>query len=141
MLVAALGRLGPQVSIVNLSLGGFTQDDLPPLPLVNAAGRAAGADAVVAAAGNAGTSRPAWPAALDRVLAVAAVSRVGTGLGAGAVQQLRAVGGRLRLGEPDQHLRRGPTAAAGPADPVFHGFAAWSGTSFATATSPAGWPP
>ena len=60
MLVAALGRLAPQVSVVNLSLGGLHpgrstirchwSTRWPALPATSA---------VVAAAGNAGTSRPA----------------------------------------------------------------------------------
>ncbi len=74
MLVAALGRLAPEVSVVNLSLGGFTLDDQPSLPLANAVAGLPSTTAVVAAAGNAGINRPVWPAALHRVLSVAAVA-------------------------------------------------------------------
>ncbi|HEY0700266.1 MAG TPA: S8/S53 family peptidase, partial [Micromonospora sp.] len=76
MLVAAMGRLG-SVSIVNLSLGYHTLDDVPPLPVANAIAALPPDRAVVASAGNAATSRPAWPAALPQVVAVAAVRRSG----------------------------------------------------------------
>ncbi|MFY1698402.1 MULTISPECIES: S8 family peptidase [unclassified Solwaraspora] len=131
-LVAAIGRLSPEVTIVNLSLGYFTQDDQPPLPLANALAALPATTAVVAAAGNAGTSRPSWPAALDRVLAVAAVEAGGKGP------------------VPASYSSHGPWVAASaygdrtstyvdgqlvlPGQPVlpFQGFAAWAGTSFAT---------
>jgi len=58
--------------VINLSLGGYTQDDTAP-PALSAAIAALGhARAVVAAAGNNGSDRPFWPAALKGVFAVAA---------------------------------------------------------------------
>ncbi|MFY1636497.1 S8 family peptidase [Solwaraspora sp. WMMB335] len=131
-LVAALDRLGTEVAIVNLSLGFFTQDDQAPLPLANALAELPDSVAVVAAAGNAGTTRRSWPAALDGVLAVAAVASGDNGP------------------VPASYSSHGPWVAASaygdrtstyvegemllPGQPVlpFHGFAAWAGTSFAT---------
>ncbi|MFI0794828.1 S8 family peptidase [Micromonospora rubida] len=133
MLVAAMARLGPQVSVVNLSLGGFTQDDLPPLPLVNAVAALPAQTAVVAAAGNAGTSRPAWPAALGRVLGVAAVSRAGTGIVPAAYSGFGPWVDACAVGEHDSTYVEGQLPLPGRPTRVFHGFAEWSGTSFATA--------
>ncbi|WP_405096527.1 S8/S53 family peptidase [Micromonospora sp. NBC_01412] len=133
MLVAAMSRLGPQVSIVNLSLGGFTQDDLPPLPLVNAVAALPAQTAVVAAAGNAGTSRPAWPAALGRVLGVAAVSWAGTGIVPAAYSGFGPWVDACAVGEHDSTYVEGQLPLPGRPTRVFHGFAGWSGTSFATA--------
>ncbi|WFE43478.1 S8/S53 family peptidase [Verrucosispora sp. WMMD1129] len=133
MVVAAMGRLTPEVSVVNLSLGGFTLDDQPSMPLANAVAGLPPSTAVVAAAGNAGTDRPIWPAALDRVVGVAALASGPAGLvpaedsGFGSWVDACAVGrrdstyvaGRLPL--PDRPTR------------VFQGFATWAGTSFAAA--------
>ncbi|MCX4472435.1 S8/S53 family peptidase [Micromonospora sp. NBC_01655] len=133
MLVAAMARLGPQVSVVNLSLGGFTQDDLPPLPLVNAVAALPAQTAVVAAAGNAGTSRPAWPAALGRVLGVAAVSQGGTGPAPAAYSGFGPWVDACALGERDSTYVEGQLPLPGRPTRVFHGFAGWAGTSFAAA--------
>lgn len=81
-LAAALLAL-PPVDVVNLSLGGYTVMDLPPVALRSALGQLLTSSdrVVVAAAGNEGTDgRPFWPAAFtsagdpwaDQVLAVAA---------------------------------------------------------------------
>jgi hypothetical protein len=132
MLVAALGRLGPQVAVVNLSLGYFTQDDLPPLPLVNALAGLPGR-AVVAAAGNAGTSRRSWPAALDRVLAVSAVSPAGTGLVPAPYSSFGPWVDACAVGERHSTYVRGQLPLPGQPTQFFTGFATWAGTSFATA--------
>ena len=82
-LIAALDRLDPATTVVNLSLGGFTADDAPPLGLDVALENAlSGRDRVlVAAAGNNGNrTSPFWPAAFagagrpwsSQVVAVAA---------------------------------------------------------------------
>ena len=125
-LVAALD--GCQADVVNLSLGGFTAGDTPPIALAKAI---AGLDrriAVVAAAGNENRSRPFWPAALKRVVSVAAVDRhgspasfsnrgwwvdacaLGVDVNAEFVSGAEMVGGRRT---------------------EFDGWAQWSGTSFA----------
>jgi hypothetical protein len=65
-LVEALGRIDPATKVINLSLGGFTPDDVPPVGLRVALEEAlSGKDrVVVAAAGNDGNHpNPHWPAA------------------------------------------------------------------------------
>ena len=69
----AMEALPPEVQIVNLSLGGYTEDDSAPLAIAGALRmmRARGG-AVVAAAGNSGLNRPFWPAAFKSVIGVGA---------------------------------------------------------------------
>jgi subtilisin family serine protease len=122
-----------QVDIVNLSLGGFTVDDLPS-PVVAAALETvlAGKDRVaVAAAGNDGqVNRPFWPAAFssaglswsDQVLAVAAHDGNG-------VCTWSNTGPWVTLAAPGQDV----TSTYIVHTPGFDtGWAKWSGTSFAT---------
>ncbi|TDB73879.1 S8/S53 family peptidase [Micromonospora sp. KC721] len=131
--VAAMGRLAPEVSIINLSLGGFTQDDQPSLPLANAVAALPSTSAVVAAAGNAGTSRPPWPAALTRVVAVAAVSQGPGGVVPAAYSGYGPWVDACAPGEHDSTYVEGQLPLPGRPTRVFHGFATWAGTSFATA--------
>ncbi|MEH1015412.1 S8/S53 family peptidase [Micromonospora sp. CPCC 206060] len=132
-LVGALGRLSSGTSIVNLSLGYFTQGDQPPLPLVNVVTGLPPQMAVVAAAGNAGTSRPAWPAALDRVVAVAALSPGSPGPVAAPYSSYGSWVDACAIGERTSTYVPGQLVLSGQPTRVFHGFAAWAGTSFATA--------
>ncbi|MET7426460.1 S8 family serine peptidase [Dactylosporangium sp. NPDC005555] len=124
----ALRSLDRSVAFVNLSLGCYTQRDVPSMPLGNAVAALSPDTVVVAAAGNAGSTRPTWPAALGGVTAVAAL----------------APGGR-----PADYSNRGPWVdVCAPGDAtgpfvtgflrppeddaiVFDGFASWQGTSFA----------
>ncbi|MDG4830811.1 S8 family serine peptidase [Solwaraspora sp. WMMD1047] len=138
MLVAALAGLGhadPKRSaaeIVNLSLGGYTADDLPPLPLVNALAALPKEVVVVAAAGNSGTDRPAWPAALDPVLAVGAVTRDQHGVTPAAYSNYGPWLDVCAIGDRSSTYVKGQLLLPGlPATP-FDGFADWAGTSFAT---------
>ncbi|TDC82174.1 serine protease [Micromonospora sp. KC606] len=131
--VAAMGRLAPEVSVINLSLGGFTQDDQPSLPLANAVAALPSTCAVVAAAGNAGANRPMWPAALDRVVAVAAVSQGSGGVVPAAYSGFGPWVDACALGERDSTYVEGQLPLPGQPTRVFHGFATWAGTSFATA--------
>ncbi|MFI6231624.1 S8 family serine peptidase [Micromonospora echinospora] len=132
-LVAAIRRLRPEVAVVNLSLGYFTQDDQPPLPVANTLAALPATVAVVAAAGNAGTTRKSWPAALDGVVAVAAASAGPTGpvpadySGRGTWVDASARGDRRST------YVDGELYLPGQPPLVFHGFASWIGTSFATA--------
>ena len=71
---AAMEQLPQDIDIVNLSLGGYTDHDAPPLAITTAiAGHGRAAATVVAAAGNHGNARPFWPAAFEPVLAVGAI--------------------------------------------------------------------
>jgi subtilisin family serine protease len=121
------------VVVVNLSLGYHTQDDQPPLPLVNTVAGLPRQVAVVAAAGNAGTSRRSWPAALDRVLAVAAVSQSGSGLVPATYSSFGSWVDACALGERTSTFVSGQLRLPGQPVEYFSGFASWAGTSFATA--------
>ncbi|GII87157.1 serine protease [Sphaerisporangium siamense] len=119
----ALGRLrGARVDVLLLSFGCFTYDDRPSPLLERALGRFTGT-VIVACAGNTASSRPFWPAALRRVVAVAALDAA--------------------------EARRAPFSAHGPwVDACargedltssfvdfapFRSYASWSGTSFSAA--------
>lgn len=79
--IVEFGRDG--VDVLNLSFLCFTQDDEPPMALSAAVDRLDPRIVVVAAAGNHGKgdtvdpARPAWPAALDDVVAVGSVDASG----------------------------------------------------------------
>jgi hypothetical protein len=131
-LVAALDRLDPSVQVVNLSLGGFTLDDQPPLALQAAMERAlTGVDRVaVAAAGNNGNRTDRfWPAAF------AAAGHPWSGqVAAVAAHDGRRVcdwsnaGPWVTMAAPGQDVES--TYIVHPEFPS--GWAQWSGTSFAT---------
>ncbi|MEV0727444.1 S8/S53 family peptidase [Polymorphospora sp. NPDC050346] len=133
MLVGALGRLDPATSVVNLSLGYYTQDDLAPLPLANALAALPSRTAVVAAAGNAGTARRSWPAAFDRVVAVSAVDVTGTGYLPAPYSGFGPWVDACAVGEHTSTYVDGRLQMPGQPTRWFHGFAAWAGTSFAAA--------
>ncbi len=59
--------------VINLSLGGYTQQDTPPVASGLALAQLSETVAVVAAAGNHGSPQPFWPAAFNRVVAVGAL--------------------------------------------------------------------
>jgi len=131
-LVAALDRLDPSVRVVNLSLGGFTLDDRPPLGLQAAMARALdGVDRVaVAAAGNNGNRTDRfWPAAFaaaghswsSQVAAVAAHD-------GRELCEWSNAGDWVTLVAPGQDVES--TYIRHPMFPS--GWAQWSGTSFAT---------
>ncbi|MDG4785295.1 S8/S53 family peptidase [Micromonospora sp. WMMD1102] len=121
--------------IVNLSLGGYTEGDIPPTSLIAAVRRILAADrVVVAAAGNDGeraerAERPFWPAAIDGVVAVGAFQTLDGGpapapfTNRGPGVDVYAPGVRLRSVYVDEYENE--TGAA------FAGWASWSGTSFA----------
>jgi membrane-anchored mycosin MYCP len=150
--IAEVGKTRPDV--LNLSFTCYTEDGGPPMVLAAAIERLDPQTVVVAAAGNHGdvelgadpeTSqevdeddrrKPAWPAALDSVVAVGAADRHGTPaefspkdaqwvdvLAPGVDTVSTFLEGRVRLAG-----HRGA-----PVDRDFDGFASWSGTSFAAA--------
>jgi hypothetical protein len=122
--------------VVNCSFGGFALDDVAPLVLERAVAALPRTTAVVAAAGNHGIDRPHWPAALKRVVAVAAAGQAKR-----RAPWLRAdfsgYGAWVDCCAPGVHVpsifltfSEDPTATKTPRD--FQGGARWSGTSFAT---------
>ncbi|GIG20204.1 hypothetical protein Cch01nite_09280 [Cellulomonas chitinilytica] len=163
--IVELGSAG--VDILNLSLVCYTEDGRPPLVLSTAIDRLPPHVLVIACAGNHGgrepgpdevNRRPAWPAALDDVVAVGSVTKDGKGskLGLSPFTPPRAawidvvtVGdpvvstyftGAVRVPPPEVEpagTESGPAAdgaqQAPTEPPPFEGWAAWSGTSFAAA--------
>lgn len=118
--------------IINLSLGGYTPGDLPPVAIVDALERLDPSVVVVAAAGNLKQVRPMWPAALKRVIAVGAVDDSGN------PADFTNFGWWVDCCAPGVDLhsiyvsgRENPQAD--PQPDVFEGYATWSGTSFSTA--------
>jgi hypothetical protein len=70
-----------RASIINLSLGGYTQDDDPPAVISAAIATVPGDVIIVAAAGNESTERPLFPGAIRRVVSVAATIQKGEDTG------------------------------------------------------------
>lgn len=114
--------------IINLSLGAYTQGNEPPLGLVNALKHVPRTSVVVAAAGNAESDVPFWPAALKQVTAVAAVDADGN------QAEFSNWGDWVDCAAPgDKIMSTFPKWAPpkGTIGDVFEGWACWSGTSFA----------
>jgi hypothetical protein len=118
--------------LINLSAGGYTRHDAPPLPFLEFRHRHPDVT-LVAAAGNDSTDRPFWPAAFDWAIGVGALgadrqnrawfSNYGDwvnvyALGEGLVNAYAA--GLYTYHEPPKR----------PARQIFDGMARWSGTSF-----------
>ncbi len=141
-LAEALRQL-PEVEVLNLSLGGYTHDDVG-LPLTAAAlGDCFETNpglVVVAAAGNNGDSRPVYPAADKRVIAVAAVDDAGQrpcfsdfgdwvnccAPGVDVQSTFFTVEAEPEPAQPPDCLHSPPVGNV-----QFDGWALWSGTSFA----------
>jgi subtilisin family serine protease len=131
-LIEALGELADDpepAEIVNLSFGGHSHDDRVSWLLDRAVRRLTDSSVVVAAAGNSGTQRPFWPAALPHVIAVGALDVAGSApaefSNRGAWVDAWAVGADV-LGAFVASARQLPA----PVEPAGC-FARWSGTSFA----------
>lgn len=127
----ALGRA--HVPVINLSLGGYTADDAPPLASTEAIAKLPAGTVVVAAAGNNDSSRPFYPAATKGVLSVGALD-----IHHGRVRRAHFsnYGPWVRVWLPGTRVRS--TYLQGtwkrPSDPLprpMHGTACWDGTSFA----------
>jgi subtilisin family serine protease len=115
-------------NVINLSLGGYTEDDQPPLALEAALRKVHPGTAVVAAAGNNASPRLMWPAAFKRVIAVGAVDATHqrapfTNYG----WWVDACAMAVDLIGPFPRFPDSESVAA----PEFDGWAIWSGTSFA----------
>lgn len=119
--------------VVNLSLGGYTFDDRPSPHIADAIARFGRRTVFVACAGNRGSDRPFWPAALKPVIAVAALGADGADRAAfsnyGWWVDACAVGERVTSSFVAFDGRQ---PAVGDVDPDrFERYATWSGTSFA----------
>lgn len=134
-------RTGPgRADVLNLSFGGYTHDDQPSPHVAAAVAALMPRTVVVAAAGNHGSDRPFWPAALPNVTAVGALtadgSRIARFSNYGDWVDTYRVGVRLQSAfvsyptSPSASTAAGGDGATGT-DPVFRGYAQWSGTSFA----------
>jgi subtilisin family serine protease len=119
--------------VINLSLGGYSHGDEPPLGLVQALRRVNPDSVVVAAAGNNSSTRLMWPGALKRVIAVGALDRSGK-----ARAPFSNHGWWVDCSTPGVDVLSSFVEfdEAGPAQPgrapqAFRRWATWSGTSFA----------
>jgi subtilisin family serine protease len=126
MLERIASTCGRGPDIVNLSFGGYTDDDDAP-PLAVAIERMLADTVIVASAGNSGSPRPSYPAALDGVVAVGAVGPSGRAW-------FSNYGGWVDACAPGIDVVSTYFAnhtETSPPERVFDGWAAWSGTSFA----------
>jgi hypothetical protein len=137
---AAIEKLPKDIDVINLSLGGYTDRDAPPLAISTALqAMGNGGSTVVAAAGNQGISRPFWPAAFGPVLAVGAVeqhdgkwSRADySNLGPWVDATARGTNLQSTFGRGKTKVAQGTTISASDPAIAFGGWAAWDGTSFA----------
>ena len=118
-----------RLDIVNLSLGCFTFDDRPSPVLSHAVAHLARHAVVVAAAGNDAADRPFWPAALKEVVAVAALAAED---GAGPERaSFSNYGWWVDAAAPGEQVASCFLTHARENGEDFHGYATWSGTSFA----------
>jgi hypothetical protein len=135
----AMALLPADVKIVNLSLGGYTDRNAPPLAVATAMAMNP-QRVVVAAAGNHGKTRPFWPAAFEPVLAIgAADEKAGNWNRASYSNHGSWVDATARGSNLQSTFTKGETkialgATTSPFDPTisFEGWAVWDGTSFAT---------
>jgi hypothetical protein len=130
----AVGLARASAPVINLSLGGYTHDDAPPVATGVALAKHTGDDVVaVAAAGNHGQDRPFWPAAFKHVVSVGAVDLRG---GATNLAAFSNYGWWVDVYAPGVEIHSTYLNAVWklPTDTAptpIHGYAWWSGTSFA----------
>jgi hypothetical protein len=122
-----------QAPVVNLSLGGYTEDDAAPSALSDALAARGHDIVVIAAAGNNASTRPFWPAALKHVIAVAGYDSTGA---QPKPAEFSNHGPWVDVAAPAVKLRSAYVVGDWPAPeggrPThFDGWAGWSGTSFA----------
>jgi subtilisin family serine protease len=137
----ATERTGRCLDVVNLSLGGYTRHDRAPRVLWTVIRSfVAQGTVVVAAAGNFGSARPFWPAALPEVIGVGALEGWGPApfSNYGPWVDACAPGVDVVSTFFDERSRQlqgadlPPSAdGAGPVRVTFPGYGRWSGTSFA----------
>jgi len=125
-LKARVNATGEPLDVINMSLGGYTFDDEPSPLIADALARFGKQTVIVTAAGNHGSNRLFWPAALRNCVSVAALDTGGERRAEfsnhGWWVDACAVGASVR----------GPFLTDVTPDGLeFAGFAEWSGTSFA----------
>jgi len=118
--------------IVNLSIGCYTFDDRPSPVMSRAISALGRRTVVVACAGNSGSDRPFFPAALKSVIAVAALDNGDRAWFSNYGWWVDACAPGVSV--PSSYVRfDGPKPRVNGLDPdAFNGYATWSGTSFAT---------
>ncbi|MEZ5116204.1 MAG: S8/S53 family peptidase [Candidatus Nanopelagicales bacterium] len=119
--------------VINMSLGGYTFDDAPPPGASRMIERLMPDRVIVAAAGNHGSTRPFWPAALKHVVAVAAIDDPAAPTppawtNRGPWVDVCTQGVDLVSTYVEGVYPTGPTTSE---DFTRHAWARWSGTSFA----------
>jgi hypothetical protein len=135
--IAAAASNGQRLDLLNLSFGGYTYDDQPSPHVAAAIAAVAEHAVIVAAAGNHGDDRPFWPAALPDVIAVGALTSDGTeraafsNFGPWVDTYRRGVGLTSAFVTFPTHPSEPPDQPTFTGDPIFDGYARWSGTSFA----------
>jgi subtilisin family serine protease len=119
--------------VLNLSLGGYSHGDVPPLGLVQALNGVGGDSVVVAAAGNDSSGRVWWPAALKRVIAVGALDTTGKQRASFSNYGwwVDCCAPAVDVLSPFVTFTETAAATAARTPQSFHGWATWSGTSFA----------
>lgn len=117
------------IEILNLSLGCYTFDDRPSPLVAEALFRYGRSAIVVAAAGNDGSDRPFWPAALKSCVAVGALAYAPNG----AVERagFSNFGWWVDACAPGEHVKSSFLYFHEENGTDFEGYASWDGTSFA----------
>ena len=113
-----------------MSLGCFTFDDKPSPVLAEAVAALARTTVIVAAAGNDGVDRPFWPAALKDVVAVGALAAHEGPEGPDRAS-FSNYGWWVDAAAPGEDVKSAFLTHGVENREHFHGFASWSGTSFA----------
>lgn len=120
-------------TVLNLSLGGYVQGDEPPLLLDEFLRNLPSGISVVAAAGNSGIGLPYYPACHERVVGVAALNSVDTSCPGADFTNF---GSWVDASAPGVWVHgtyvSGTWAHQNQPSRRLHGYATWSGTSFAT---------
>jgi hypothetical protein len=129
----AIGLATAAAPVVNVSLGGYTHEDRPPVALGAALAQHADDVVVVAAAGNNHQGRPFWPAAFSQVVAVGALD---TRQEPPGLAKFSNYGWWVDVYVPgvricSTYLRAAWKLRQDPEPRPLDGYAYWSGTSFA----------
>jgi hypothetical protein len=132
-LAAAINTLANSVPVINVSLGGYTQQNTAPPTSAGAIAALPNSVVVVAAAGNNGSCTKFWPAAFESVVAVGALDTTGA---APQVAGFSNYGDWVDVYAPgvnvySTYLQATYVLPNGTPEQM-DGWATWSGTSFAT---------